>query len=813
MWSRLVLGLFVALLLSGLAPGRIGPTPAGLLVAEARRGRADAYSHYSAGRFQEAQRAYEKSYRLALSAGDEEEAFRSLNGLGGARFAGLQYREAMQAYLEARRLAHKLGRGELLAVVHTNISSLHLQQQDVNAGAVAVEEALEAARRAGPTRFGPLLRTQAAILRSRQGDIDGALRLFHQALEEADARADVATVGLIWDQAGYELLTRGRLAEAERALVEGFRIRSLNRLPDLQYSYYTLGMLRTAQGDAVGARLLLDQALQRLKRSPATLSLWRVYYERGRASMQMGQAEEALADLLRAVEYARRVRLEVLPADSAWINTGVDQHQLYSALIRVAATLHGETRDPAYARLGFEAAEEIRAAGLRALMFLPAEWRRRLPAEYWETLARLRAAESRLVQKGDPAVKAELSRLHYRLTELEAEAGLSLTPWSPPQAGVDTGLLARVQSAVQEDEVYFSVHLDEPDSYLWAVTPGGFQLLPLPGKRRLERMAGQFHAAVAHDRPERSRLGRELYAALFGAVPERLLAAKRWSLALEGELCKVPVAALETNDTGASPVYLAEKRVVRMVSSALLLEPGGKQDWNGRFVGVGDPIYNAADERTGRGRRIGSLRALWRNGPEGGELPRLPGSGREVEACARAWGDAGQSVVLTGPDASLTGLERALTSGAAVVHFATHFRPSAGRAAHALIALSLDKAGAPELLGPAEISRRRFDIGLVVLSGCASAIAEVAPAEGLMGMTRAWLAAGARSVVATLWPTPDDQGQLLAAFYTHLTQLRGRKDGWVAAEALRSAQLDALRPGSQLMSPAYWGAYMLAGRE
>jgi CHAT domain-containing protein len=148
-----------------------------------------------------------------------------------------------------------------------------------------------------------------------------------------------------------------------------------------------------------------------------------------------------------------------------------------------------------------------------------------------------------------------------------------------------------------------------------------------------------------------------------------------------------------------------------------------------------------------------------------------------------------------------------------VVHFATHFQPSAASARQAMIALSLDAQGAPELLGPAEVSRRRLDLNLAVLSGCASASAEAAPAEGLMGMTRAWLAAGARSVLATLWPTPDDQGRLLVSFYTHLAGLRNGGDSWVVAEALRRAQLDALRSGAPHGSPAYWGAYILAGRE
>ena len=815
MQSRLAFGLLVALTLSGWGRGRTSSSILHATAAKAREGRAEASSLYITGRYRDAERAYSASYRGALAGGDAEEALRCLNGLGGAQFALLKYREAMQSYLEARRLAQRLGRDDLLVGIHTNLSSLYLQQQDLNAGARAAEQALHALRRAGPVKSGSLARTQAAVLYARQGNMEAALPLFREALEESESRGDERTLGLIWDQLGYELLARGRLGEAEKTLLEGFRIRKLNGLSDLQYSYYTLGMLRLAQGDAATARRLLDEALARLSGAPVTLAVWRVYYERGRASMQMGLPGEALADFRTAVELARRVRIEVLPADSVWINTGVDQYQLYSALIRASASLFRDTGNGVYARLGFEAVEENRAAGLRALIFSPQEWRKRLPAEYWETLARLRGMESRLLRGDDSAARAEMSHAQYRLTEMEAEAGLSLFPRHQAASGSESGLIERVQSVLGDGEAYFSFHLDEPESHVWVLTRRELQAFTLPGRRRLASLAARFHAAVEQDLSERARLGRELYSLLFGPVPERLLAASRWSLALEGELYEVPMAALVTSAPGAPPEYLAQKRVMRMVPSALLLEPRSRGTWSGAFVGIGDPVYNAADERSGAGSLGDSLTALWRRGFSGGEeLPRLPGSGGEIRACARVWGgEAGRSVVLTGPEASLRSLDRALEPGAAVVHFATHFTPSAAGAKQAMIALSLDGGGAPELLGPAEISRRRLDVGLVVLSGCASASAEAAPAEGLMGMTRAWLAAGARSVVATLWPTPDDQGQVLVSFYAHLMGLRDRQDGWAAAEALQGAQLHAMRSGTAYQSPAYWGAYILAGRE
>jgi CHAT domain-containing protein len=76
-----------------------------------------------------------------------------------------------------------------------------------------------------------------------------------------------------------------------------------------------------------------------------------------------------------------------------------------------------------------------------------------------------------------------------------------------------------------------------------------------------------------------------------------------------------------------------------------------------------------------------------------------------------------------------------------------------------------------------------------------------------MGLTRAFLAAGAGSVAGSLWPVPDDSGHLFSRFYRYL-----RSNGEVAA-ALQSAQLDLLRSRDENSSPKYWAAYYVVGKE
>jgi CHAT domain-containing protein len=144
-----------------------------------------------------------------------------------------------------------------------------------------------------------------------------------------------------------------------------------------------------------------------------------------------------------------------------------------------------------------------------------------------------------------------------------------------------------------------------------------------------------------------------------------------------------------------------------------------------------------------------------------------------------------------------------------VIHFATHVVTAPGDYSSGLIALSLDRTGAMGFIGPSEIAAYTLTPSLVVLNGCHSGQGEALPGVGLMGLTRAWIGSGARSVLATRWDIPDEAGAtMMVEFYRALRMWPDRGPAFALQQASR-----LLKSHVSGNTPDVWGAYFVLGRE
>ena len=770
----------------------------------------EACALYRKRQYTQAEKLFQFVYQGDRKNGDLRHAGRTLTCIGACKYGLFRYRDTLQAWLEARQLSEGVSDWVNLGSLNANLATLYLVMGDLDAAAEAAERGVADADRGGFADGVARAQIELEIVRAKQGRLAESAAAMNRAVTVAEREGNFATVAEAWDHFGEELLARGVLADADRALTEAYRLRKLHGLTKLDSSRYNLARLRLRQGDAASALHLADATLARGHRLDSSISVWALRYTRGRILLALGRTLEAFDEFRAALEVVRQWRLEVLPADFTRVSSEVQLNEIYSGFIEAGIRLYFTSGRADLARQTFEAAEENRAASLHALQALPGDWRERLPASYWESLARLHSAEVELLDADTVALGDKMRGLRSAVLEMEAKAGANR---ELPSAG----LAERTQANLPRAAALLSFHVGEHGSVLWAIGRERFRMYRLPGKAELAGDIAAFVQAVSAGGTTAAERGHALYEKLFGQLEPGLRHKSRWILALDEQLFRVPFAALVTGWRDGKPEYLVQRHSIRVTTGVLGLGQDSQQAWrqvaSGKFLGLGDAIYNTADPRwTGR-RDEGPALLPWlasaaTTTPRGPVMARLAGTAAELDSCARAWNpESGSAILLRGADAVPGKFAMALRAQPSVIHIAAHFREASVAPHYSMIALSLGPSGDAQWLSPLEITRAKTPTGLVALSGCSSGRADALPGSGLMGLTRAWLAAGARAVIASHWPTPDDSGTLFVDFYKHFRETPEAGP----AVALQRAQLDMLRAGGWRSDPQYWATYFVNG--
>ncbi len=190
-------------------------------------------------------------------------------------------------------------------------------------------------------------------------------------------------------------------------------------------------------------------------------------------------------------------------------------------------------------------------------------------------------------------------------------------------------------------------------------------------------------------------------------------------------------------------------------------------------------------------------------------IPRLPFTRNEAEAIL-ALVPAGQRQAKFDFNANRAALTGAALGPTRIIHFATHgFLNSLNPELSGLVLSLVNEQGAPQngyLLAPDLYNLKLDATELVVLSACQTGLGKEVRGEGLTGLTRGLMYAGAPRVVASLWSVSDAAtAELMKEFYQGMLTRQLRP-----AAALRAAQL-ALWRQKQLQSPYYWAAFTLQG--
>ena len=274
----------------------------------------------------------------------------------------------------------------------------------------------------------------------------------------------------------------------------------------------------------------------------------------------------------------------------------------------------------------------------------------------------------------------------------------------------------------------------------------------------------------------------------------------------DGVLNLLPFDALR----GEDGQFLIRSREITYAPSGTILitlRRADKQPPAPRLVlAVGDIVYENQGDTSRRLPKPASLNARVERGIadlSGMALHDLPQTRQEVEEIDKIIGH--DSMILIGKDASETAFKKEPLDQFRILHLAVHGFADTQYPERSALVLGKDSTD-NGLLQVREIIRLKLNAQLATLSACDTGVGKLQGEEGISNLAEAFLVAGARSVVASLWSADDTSASsLMEHFYKRLA------DGETVSSALRNAKLDMLSKFGSDLNPYYWAAFISVG--
>jgi len=793
--------------------------------------------HWSLGERQAALDNFERALPLRLAANNPTGQARTLSNLGLLHNTSGEPQEALQCYREALAIWKRTGdRAGEASTLH-NLGMVYADMGNPIQALALLGQALETRHALEDRRGEAITLNSIGTLQAGLGATQEALDTLGRALpldRETRNRLGeaVALRGLgLLDERG------GRLDEALQQYDQALAIaRDIGSKLDAAATLRRIGGARMARGDTQGARAALEESLALSGEIEERNGEAEALYALARLDRDGGDLERARAEAESSVDRVETQRTRVL-ADALRSSYLASHQDEYALLTDVMMRQHEREPQAGHAAEALATSERARARGLLDLLAEgQADIRRGVDPDL---LARehtlqmeINSRESyrgRLRGTGAPtgdiaAVQSDVDRLlgEYATVRGMIRAASPRYAALTQPAALDLGALRR--DLIDPGTVVLEYALGEERSYLWVIDAEGIDSHILPPRATIEEAARRLHDLLAEgprralEAPTRiaaADLSRILIGPTAGALGKRRLV-----FVPDGALYYVPFAALpdlRPSSGGESPPLIRDHEIVSLPSLSVALslrqEDTTRRPPPGLVAILADPVLDAADPRLPGGiARAGQpppadlLRSAGESGID--HLARLPYTRREAQAI-RAAAAGGEVLTALDFDASRETATGGRIDAYRIVHFATHGLLNTRSPELSGIVLSLfDADGRPRdgFLRVQDLYNLELRAELVVLSSCSTALGQEVRGEGLLGLVRGFMYAGAPRVVASLWDVRDEAtAELMTRFYRGML-----RDGLRPAAALRAAQVSMLSD-ERWSQPHAWAGFTLQG--
>lgn len=575
------------------------------------------------------------------------------------------------------------------------------------------------------------------------------------------------------------------------------------------------------------------------------------------------QFAEALTSAEQAIKIIEGLRVQLPMQDVSRVTTALLERNAYTLRLDLLMHLHERERTAGHDARALQASEFAHA---RSLVQLLTEQHQEIlsandPAlttqlnELRQHIARLTNEQLRLRMKASttPSLQTVQQDLATALAELD-RVTLAIRDRNPQAAALTLPapltLHEMQEQILDRDTLLLEYALGEERSFLFVVSSESLGAFTLPSRSVIEPVARQLYETLSRSQQpitfksviekqdwlqKNERLCADAVSQLSSMLLKpaaALLNRKRLLIVKDGALNYVPFAALSIASRSSAAVpkragnneqpLIVDHELVTLPSASTLAvmrrNLAGREPAPKKLILFADPVFDRYDERvatafqsqpailteTDRLRSFGQI-----NGEGNFSIPRLPASRTEAEAILSMLPSAEVKAVM-GFDATYKTATQGGLAQYRYIHFSTHgLLDESHPELSGLLLSQLNREGKNEngYFTTLDAFQLKLNAEMVVLSGCKTALGKEIKGEGLIGLTRGFMYAGSRRVLASLWQVNDaGTAELMKQFYQGMFG----NQNLTPAAALRAAQLE-IRKIPRWHSPYYWAAFILQG--
>ncbi|MEO0757764.1 MAG: tetratricopeptide repeat protein [Cyanobacteria bacterium J06648_16] len=722
---------------------------------------------------------FQASLKLSQRIGDTAGEAVTLNNIGLIYEAIGEDETALDYFQDSLQLAQSANLSFLQPTLLHNIGNTFMELGEDGPALEYMQQALAASRAIGNRQQEALTLINLGVFADRQGNSSAALDYFEQALP-------------IHRSVGNR--------DGEAVTLNNLGSIYLDSNPALAFDYFEQA-------------LPLYQAVGNRNLEVITLSNLAVFYR------NQGQIEQAIAEVSRAIALIEDLRTDISPGEmrSSYFSTVQDYYQFKIDLLMQSGQSEAafETSEAARARLLIELLSEanvdIRQGVDPALIAREDALQTELRQLELQRIA-LRSSEHTAEQAAtlDQQSDAVLQQIDQTLTEIRR-----LSPAYADTIKAQPLTLNQIQQQVLDEEtVLIQYALGEDQSYVWLVGKDTFQSYTLPAADDIIEAAERFRSAVSTPTPTgRVRQAGDALVKLILPEQPDWLTGKRLLVSGDGILAELPFAALPLSDKDEYTPMLVEHEVLTQpsISSVAVLRQqfANRPESEPALAVLADPVYRSDDERV-TGQSTAALPNVAQRNLRDLDLRSiqpLPYTRVEAEQILEIAADLKHTAAFDF-EADHDWLTNPNLNEYSILHLATHgfINPVNPQLSGMVLSLVNPQGQLREdgFLRLHDIFNLQLSAELVVLSACQTGRGENISGEGIVGLSRGFMYAGAERVAVSLWNV-DDEGtaRLMTAFYKAMLD-----EGLSPAAAMRAAQRQQWEAG---YIPNLWAAFTLQG--